>query len=227
MELADFGAVEFRARTMIEIDYEPVALAVKEAQLAKERQTELAAYRERAKVDGSAVQPLGSPSVIGTKPWLSDVPMKREIVENFPMPPDLLLLLHGDPWNTGRGSFQHPEDDRQRGLFVHIEYRFLIGGLEADALSSAVEEPAIMPTGLPGRPSKGRDAILGEFRRRIENGDEIGTKAAEARKLVGWFKKSHPNSDQPTEKTVREAISEIWRQAKNAAENTTGNPTKN
>lgn len=143
MELADFGAVEFRARTMIEIDYEPVALAAKEAEIDEQRKAQQKENMVRLEADPSAIMPIGAPIIRGKKPWLNDVPMKREILENFFIPAALLPRLMGDPWKSGRGQFVHPDDDRQRGLFADIEFRHVLS-LSKDTVSEASPLPAAL-----------------------------------------------------------------------------------
>jgi hypothetical protein len=62
------------------------------------------------------------------------------------------------------------------------------------------------PTGMPGRPSKGKNLIEDECARRIRDGRALPTLADEARALFDWYKAEYPKEERPTEKTIQNNI---------------------
>lgn len=62
------------------------------------------------------------------------------------------------------------------------------------------------PTGLPGRPSKGRDLIEYEFKRRCGTGEAKAALDEEAEALRGWYIMSYPQAQHPTVKTIKNNI---------------------
>ena len=68
-----------------------------------------------------------------------------------------------------------------------------------------------MPTGTPGRPTKGIDIIRVEFQRRVEAGEIADSLAAEARALQAWYRETYSRRDCPTTKTIENNLREAWR----------------
>jgi hypothetical protein len=68
------------------------------------------------------------------------------------------------------------------------------------------EDETAMPTGAPGRPSKGMHLIQAEFERRVgENACEISLHD-EATYFHQWFRQCHPQAQPPTVKTIENNI---------------------
>ena len=67
-------------------------------------------------------------------------------------------------------------------------------------------EPSTTPdrfrTGFPGRPPHMKHLIEQEFQRRRETGEVCEPLAEEARVLLDWAAKKHPDAPQPTAKTI-------------------------
>jgi hypothetical protein len=72
-----------------------------------------------------------------------------------------------------------------------------------------------VPTGVPGRPSKGIEFVKVEFERRKAAGENAASLAAEARWLANWYSQSFPARACPTAKTIENSIRPLFRQAKN------------
>lgn len=70
-----------------------------------------------------------------------------------------------------------------------------------------------MPTGMPGRPSSGREIIEAEFERRIAAGDLETSLAAQGRILAAWYREKYPRHRCPTPKTIENNLREAWRRA--------------
>lgn len=68
-----------------------------------------------------------------------------------------------------------------------------------------------MPTGTPGRPTKGIDIIRIEFQRRVDAGEIADSLAAEARALQAWYRETYPRRDCPTTKTIENNLRDAWR----------------
>ncbi len=58
-------------------------------------------------------------------------------------------------------------------------------------------------TGMPGRPSKGKEIIEAEFQRRAATNECEQSLEGEARVLCAWFKRHHPLVGAPTQKTIQ------------------------
>ncbi|MGF1447333.1 MAG: hypothetical protein ACFBRM_14200 [Pikeienuella sp.] len=68
-----------------------------------------------------------------------------------------------------------------------------------------------MPTGTPGRPTKGIDIIQVEFQRHVDAGEIAESLAAEARALQAWYRETYPRRDCPTTKTIENNLRAAWR----------------
>ena len=75
----------------------------------------------------------------------------------------------------------------------------------------APEAEEHMPTGMPGRPSSGKEIIEVEFRRRVAAGDIESSLAAQCRVLEGWYRENHPRQRCPTAKTIENNLRSAWR----------------
>lgn len=73
-------------------------------------------------------------------------------------------------------------------------------------------EITMIPTGAPGRPSKGKQPILNEFQRRADANECEDTLEGEVRALLLWFKTHYPTAEQPTQKTVQNYTRTPYRQ---------------
>ena len=71
-----------------------------------------------------------------------------------------------------------------------------------------------MPTGLPGRPSKGIEIIRAEFERREAAGEIAASLAAESRALADWYHRAYPLRDRPSPKTIGNNIRLDYKAAK-------------
>jgi hypothetical protein len=67
-------------------------------------------------------------------------------------------------------------------------------------------DPMPTPTGMPGRPSKGKGLIEDEFKRRIGDGVALPDLADEAQALWNWYKVKDPKAERPTVKTIKNNI---------------------
>jgi hypothetical protein len=77
------------------------------------------------------------------------------------------------------------------------------GGLAGQA--AQVDNPN-MPTGAPGRPTKGMHLVRGEFQRRLGLNACKLRLCEEATELQKWFKSQYPNASPPTIKTIENNI---------------------
>lgn len=77
--------------------------------------------------------------------------------------------------------------------------------------ASSVANTSLIPTGMPGRPSKGKDLIQAELRRRIESGAALDTLKAEVQALADWYKIQYPQAQQPKMKTLENSMRAIFR----------------
>ncbi len=68
-----------------------------------------------------------------------------------------------------------------------------------------------MPTGMPGRPTLGREIILAEFLRRSECGETASNLTAESRALEQWYASTYPKRQCPTLKTISGYLRDTWR----------------
>lgn len=73
-------------------------------------------------------------------------------------------------------------------------------------------EPAIIPTGAPGRPTA-MDFIKREHKRRIDAGRSLKGTGKEAEALRDWLVNTHTDAAPPTVKTIRNAIGKDHRAA--------------
>lgn len=128
-ELLEFGLVQFRARTKVSIDYEPDALASREAEIAARTERERADFKRELERDPNAVQNINPMPfhALGTKPWLQGVPLARTITSDVTIRADELSQLSADQWadlwNRGRVALVDPQDERRRRMFDGIEFR--------------------------------------------------------------------------------------------------------
>lgn len=72
---------------------------------------------------------------------------------------------------------------------------------------------AQMPTGMPGRPSSGKEIIDAEFQRRVAAGEMEGSLAAQCRVLAEWYRATYPRQRCPTTKTIENNLRPAWRAA--------------
>jgi hypothetical protein len=78
--------------------------------------------------------------------------------------------------------------------------------------AAQVDNPS-MPTGAPGRPTKGMHLVRGEFQRRLGLKAWKLTLREEAAELQKWFKSQYPNASPPTIKTIENNIRTDFRQS--------------
>ncbi len=71
-----------------------------------------------------------------------------------------------------------------------------------------------MPTGVPGRPSKGIEIIRAEFERRVAAGEIAASLAAESGALAAWYNRTYPLRDRPSPKTIANNIRSDYTAAK-------------
>ena len=71
-----------------------------------------------------------------------------------------------------------------------------------------------VPTGLPGRPSKGIPIIRVEFERRVVAGEIAKTLASESRALADWYHRSYPLHDRASPKTIAHNIRSDYKATK-------------
>lgn len=130
-------------------------------------------------------------------------------------------------WSAGAFHLRSPGDDGQYTVELQLigvrlsrddfQRRLAELGDDApDAEADAKPLDGIMTTGTPGRPSKGRDAYLAEFRRRADAGEYVPKpKLREvANALAEWFNATHPTAQKPTLKTVENSIRHDWQALK-------------
>jgi hypothetical protein len=79
-------------------------------------------------------------------------------------------------------------------------------------------QESLRTNGQPGRPTKMK-LIRKELERRIGSGQTLPTCAAEARHLVAWFKKEHPDEERPVWRTVNNAIRDAYKAGQTLAAN--------
>ena len=97
----------------------------------------------------------------------------------------------------------------QPAEIVEIDISEVLQALEG----APTPKPSIIPTGMPGRPSKGKDLILAELERRIAEKTCERTVRAEAAELKVWFARTYPNAQQPTIKTIENNIRAEYRRS--------------
>ena len=82
----------------------------------------------------------------------------------------------------------------------------LVETIHTDELDAAI------PTGMQGRPSKGKDLIWAQFQRRVrENACKL-TLDEEAGTLRDWYRNKYPKAQSPTAKTIAKNIRADYRQ---------------
>jgi hypothetical protein len=79
-------------------------------------------------------------------------------------------------------------------------------GAKTSAAAPRDEGAANMPTGAPGRPSKGTHLIGEEFKRRLLKNSCKTSLREEATELRRWFCSQHPDAQPPTVKTIENKI---------------------
>jgi hypothetical protein len=84
--------------------------------------------------------------------------------------------------------------------------------IELVEIIDAHELGAALPTGMAGRPSKGKDLIAAEFHRRVLNNACKLVLKEEAEALRQWYQAEHPTAAQPTVKTIENNIRDEHRQ---------------
>jgi hypothetical protein len=89
-------------------------------------------------------------------------------------------------------------------LSLRVEKVFCLGGSEA-------RKPAGLRSGAPGRPSS-MDIVRNEHKSRCECGAASRSVTEESKFLAQWLKTSHPDTPQPTAKTIKNKISADHRQ---------------
>jgi hypothetical protein len=68
------------------------------------------------------------------------------------------------------------------------------------------DDQDLIPTGAPGRPSLGIEAIHDEFKRRTASGLLEPSLRLQARALVDWYRENYPVRQSPTTRTVENRI---------------------
>jgi hypothetical protein len=88
---------------------------------------------------------------------------------------------------------------------------------EPAAQAAQVDGPS-MPTGAPGRPTKGMHLIRGEFQRRLRENGCRPSVHQEAMELREWFCRFHPTAPPPTIGTIENNIRADYREGMAGAE---------
>jgi hypothetical protein len=100
----------------------------------------------------------------------------------------------------------------------------LVDGAEFDDLSALAEDEfqkperadqtsgAFMPTGAPGRPTKGMHLIRAEFEQRLGENACKSTLREEATELQLWYCRNYPKANPPTIKTIENNLRSGYRQ---------------
>jgi len=70
---------------------------------------------------------------------------------------------------------------------------------------------ANLPTGMPGRPSKGKDIIAKEFARRAAAGETLCLLSHEAEALRNWYQNEYPYAEIPAKKTIKNNLRDAHR----------------
>lgn len=122
IRLASYGAVSIRAIRLFGTDYDPQALAEKEASLERKRLAEEQALRSREKNGEQVIWPLGTPATYGEKPWLADVPLRRGMEQFAPLPSNILAMMDDDAWDTNIFEFIDERDNRRRWLMEGLQF---------------------------------------------------------------------------------------------------------
>lgn len=93
------------------------------------------------------------------------------------------------------------------GVWINVKYKIeeidRLCELETKLEAQTVEAT---PTGLAGRPTKGREIIFAEYIRRRDAGEVLSKVAAEASTLRLWYKQNYPTAQHPASKTVENLI---------------------
>jgi hypothetical protein len=128
------------------------------------------------------------------------------------------LLIPPGHWKLLRANIE--TGTAGRGALLYEDLRCANILLAKPTLQKMVKDALghseLWKNGQPGRPSK-MTLILEELHRRIQSHQLLPTRAAEARHLVDWLKKSdHPKDQRPAVRSVTNAIEDAYRAAKAA-----------
>ena len=80
-----------------------------------------------------------------------------------------------------------------------------------EACLNTPAENEAMPTGFPGRPTKGKEPIWNKYIERKESGARCQVKEQESKWLLAWYKKTYPKADQPSLDTIRRLLTPEYR----------------
>jgi hypothetical protein len=99
---------------------------------------------------------------------------------------------------------------------TYVVENLLPGGIaELPATHAGKSGNGPITTGMPGRPSKGKQLIEDEFDRRAAADETMASLEAEAEALLAWYKTTYPKEQRPTVKTIKNNIrARYWRWAR-------------
>jgi hypothetical protein len=113
---------------------------------------------------------------------------------------------HADFWTTANFRLVRNRDS-MNGLITFEDIAFERAGIETVVeLYRHASNGGLLPTGDPGRPSKGRELYLAEFEKRAAADHSKPSAKLEAEDLRDWFKLNHPTAILPTAKTIENNI---------------------
>ena len=118
---------------------------------------------------------------------------------------------HADFWTTGNLRLVRTKDSC-RVLTTFEGIAFERAGIETVAeLYAPRDNGGQLPTGDPGRPTKGRELYMAEFERRAGAGLAKGSAKLESEDLQDWFRVQYPTAALPTAKTIENNIRDRMR----------------
>lgn len=215
IRLASYGAISIRALRILGTDYDPQALAEKEAKIEQDQVAERDALRLREAKGEVVVWPLGKPATYGKKPWLADVPLVHGMDSRADLPAQILAMIDEEAWETNSFEFVDERDDRRRWLMEGLQFldrssKASYGGMNpkggiapnasASAANSTPDKTASTLRGkLPpaARPANRRDE---EYAHAAAELVRAGKKLSEALRIVA------PEDHTRTEQSVQHAI---------------------
>jgi len=117
---------------------------------------------------------------------------------------------HADLWKTAKMRIAR----QVNGCAVITEFRAIaferLGIEEVLSMYQVSGAVSPLPTGDPGRPTKGRQFYLAEFDRRAAAGLVLPKIREEALALQQWFKQEHPLANQPSPGAIENNIRAKW-----------------